>query len=88
MNWIVIVPDKPGMLEKRLEVRGQHMEGIKPLKESGRVKMGGELSPSPPLTLLPLHTPSLPLTHIITSPSFPAYCHSRQTIGNESETEQ
>lgn len=41
IDWIVIVPDKPGMREKRLEVRGQHLEGVKPLKESGRVKMGG-----------------------------------------------
>lgn len=41
-NWIVIVPDKAGMLEKRLEVRGQHFEGMKQHEASGLIKMGGE----------------------------------------------
>lgn len=42
MNWIVIVPDHPGMVAKRLEVRGQHLEGVKKHEASGLVKMGGE----------------------------------------------
>lgn len=45
-NWIVIVPDKPGTLAKRLEVRAQHMAGVKKHEASGAVKVGGESTPS------------------------------------------
>lgn len=41
-NWIVIVPDKAGVVAKRLEVRGQHLGGMKSFEASGVVKMGGE----------------------------------------------
>ncbi|KAI1466038.1 uncharacterized protein F4812DRAFT_461015 [Daldinia caldariorum] len=40
-NWLVVVPDKPGTREKRLEVRAQHFEGIKKYVESGQLKTGG-----------------------------------------------
>ncbi|CAN8105639.1 unnamed protein product [Discula destructiva] len=40
-EWLVVVPDKPGMLAKRLEVRPQHFEGLTKAKESGMFKMGG-----------------------------------------------
>ncbi|KAG6359352.1 hypothetical protein INS49_012873 [Diaporthe citri] len=40
-EWLVVVPDKPGALAKRLEVRPQHFEGLTKLKESGAFKMGG-----------------------------------------------
>ncbi|KAK6950897.1 hypothetical protein Daesc_007425 [Daldinia eschscholtzii] len=40
-NWLVVVPDKPGTREKRLEVRPQHFEGLKPYLESGQFKTGG-----------------------------------------------
>ncbi|KAK7721885.1 hypothetical protein SLS63_009410 [Diaporthe eres] len=40
-EWLVVVPDKPGALARRLEVRPQHFEGLTKLKESGAFKMGG-----------------------------------------------
>lgn len=40
-EWLVVIPDKPGALAKRLEVRPQHFEGLTKLKESGQFKMGG-----------------------------------------------
>lgn len=43
-EWLVVIPDKPGMMAKRLEVRPQHFEGLTKAKESGLFKMGGELS--------------------------------------------
>lgn len=42
-EWLVIVPDKPGMQDKRLEVRAQHLAGTKPLAESGFIKTGGAI---------------------------------------------
>lgn len=42
-EWLVVIPDKPGMMAKRLEVRPQHFEGLTKAKESGLFKMGGEL---------------------------------------------
>lgn len=44
-NWIVIVPDKPGTVAKRLEIRGQHLAGVKQHETSGLVKLGGESAP-------------------------------------------
>lgn len=41
-EWLVVIPDKPGMMAKRLEVRPQHFEGLTKAKESGLFKMGGE----------------------------------------------
>lgn len=43
-EWLVVIPDKPGMMAKRLEVRPQHFEGLTKAKESGLFKMGGEWS--------------------------------------------
>ncbi|KAI1081212.1 hypothetical protein F5B20DRAFT_537312 [Whalleya microplaca] len=40
-EWLVVVPDKPGTVQKRLEVRPKHFEGLKPLVESGLLKTGG-----------------------------------------------
>ncbi|KAI0442432.1 hypothetical protein F4803DRAFT_551157 [Xylaria telfairii] len=42
-EWLVIVPDKAGMQDKRLEIRARHLEGIKPLADSGFVKTGGAI---------------------------------------------
>ncbi|KAI0536324.1 hypothetical protein GGR58DRAFT_398225 [Xylaria digitata] len=42
-EWLVVVPDKPGVHEKRLEVRAQHLAGTKPLAESGFIKTGGAI---------------------------------------------
>ncbi|KAI8633705.1 hypothetical protein F5Y19DRAFT_470949 [Xylariaceae sp. FL1651] len=42
-EWLVVIPDKPGMQQKRLEVRPKHLEGTKPLAESGFIKTGGAL---------------------------------------------
>ncbi|KAI1778297.1 hypothetical protein F4818DRAFT_456184 [Hypoxylon cercidicola] len=40
-EWLVVVPDKPGMTQKRLEVRAQHLAGLKPYVESQQFKTGG-----------------------------------------------
>lgn len=54
-EWLVVIPDKPGMLAKRLEVRPQHFEGLTAAKESGLFKMGGMLSSSSLCFLLTAH---------------------------------
>ncbi|KAI1439275.1 hypothetical protein GGR50DRAFT_690619 [Xylaria sp. CBS 124048] len=43
MEWLVVIPDKPGMHEKRLEVRAQHLIGAKELSDKGFVKTGGAI---------------------------------------------
>ncbi|KAK1770889.1 hypothetical protein QBC33DRAFT_526064 [Phialemonium atrogriseum] len=40
-EWLVVVPDHPGMQQKRIEVRSQHLTNMKPFVESGQWKMGG-----------------------------------------------
>lgn len=40
-EWLVIVPDKPNSLQKRLAVRPLHLEKIQPLVEVGQVVFGG-----------------------------------------------
>ncbi|RHZ73489.1 hypothetical protein CDV55_108748 [Aspergillus turcosus] len=42
-EFLCIVPDKPGALAKRLEVRPTHLEGIKPLVADGVMTMGGAM---------------------------------------------
>ncbi|KAI0973849.1 hypothetical protein F4678DRAFT_458631 [Xylaria arbuscula] len=43
LEWLVVIPDKAGAHEKRLEVRAKHLGGIKPLAESGFIKTGGAI---------------------------------------------
>ncbi|KAF2771240.1 hypothetical protein EJ03DRAFT_325689 [Teratosphaeria nubilosa] len=40
-EWLVILPDKPGMLSERMKVRPQHLEGVKPLAKSKFWVLGG-----------------------------------------------
>ncbi|KAE8373450.1 hypothetical protein BDV26DRAFT_272114 [Aspergillus bertholletiae] len=40
-EFICFIPDKPGALQKRLEVRNQHLEGVRPLVENGSIVCGG-----------------------------------------------
>jgi uncharacterized protein YciI len=47
-DWLIIIPDKPGMHDKRLEVRPAHFEGLQPLVKSDDYKMGGALLNSVP----------------------------------------
>jgi uncharacterized protein YciI len=48
-EFLVVIPDFPGVQQKRLEVRPQHFAGLKPRAESGQWKMGGAiLSEVPP----------------------------------------
>ncbi|KAE8452991.1 hypothetical protein EG329_012178 [Mollisiaceae sp. DMI_Dod_QoI] len=42
-EWMVIIPDIPGRLEKRMEIRPKHFEGLKSAMEKGSFKMGGAL---------------------------------------------
>ncbi|KAI9048680.1 hypothetical protein LZ554_007511 [Drepanopeziza brunnea f. sp. 'monogermtubi'] len=42
-EWLVIMPDQPGKLAKRMEIRPAHLEGLKPALEKGFWKMGGAL---------------------------------------------
>lgn len=41
-EFLVVVPDKPGMQAKRLDVRPKHFEGLTKHIESGALKMGGK----------------------------------------------
>ncbi|PKY04484.1 hypothetical protein P168DRAFT_253636 [Aspergillus campestris IBT 28561] len=47
-EFLCILPDKPGALELRKQVRPTHIEGIKPLVESGRMVVGGAMLNSHP----------------------------------------
>ncbi|KAG5985848.1 hypothetical protein E4U54_005762 [Claviceps lovelessii] len=47
-EFLVIVPDKPGVKDKRLEVRPTHLKNMAPLVESGIFKMGGAILNSVP----------------------------------------
>ncbi|KAF4978986.1 hypothetical protein FZEAL_4717 [Fusarium zealandicum] len=47
-EFLVIAPDKPGVREKRLEVRQIHFGNMKPNIDNGSWKMGGALLNSVP----------------------------------------
>lgn len=47
-EFLVIVPDKPGAQQKRLEVRAAHLAEVKPRFENGTYKMGGAVLNSVP----------------------------------------
>ncbi|PSS27133.1 hypothetical protein M430DRAFT_94211, partial [Amorphotheca resinae ATCC 22711] len=53
-EWLVIMPDVPGTIDKRIEVRPQHFEGLKPAIDSGFWRMGGALLEEPPKENSPL----------------------------------
>ncbi|KAK5127459.1 hypothetical protein LTR85_006798 [Meristemomyces frigidus] len=40
-EWMIILPDKPGMLAKRMEVRPDHLSALKPLVDSNFFVFGG-----------------------------------------------
>ncbi|KAG2419178.1 hypothetical protein HFD88_002285 [Aspergillus terreus] len=42
-EYLCIVPDKPGALQKRLQLRSQHLEGVKPLVENSTIVVGGAM---------------------------------------------
>ncbi|KAJ5133940.1 hypothetical protein N7526_005305 [Penicillium atrosanguineum] len=42
-EFLCILPDKPGMQAKRLEVRPTHLAGVKPNVESGFIVAGGAM---------------------------------------------
>ncbi|KAF4334791.1 hypothetical protein FBEOM_11378 [Fusarium beomiforme] len=47
-EFLVVVPDKPNVREKRLEVRGIHFKNMTPNVENGSWKMGGAILNSVP----------------------------------------
>ncbi|VUC24054.1 unnamed protein product [Clonostachys rosea] len=48
-EFIAIINDKPGVLEKRKEIRPQHLAAMKPLITAGKVIAGGaQVSTHPP----------------------------------------
>ncbi|KAJ5570889.1 hypothetical protein N7535_004549 [Penicillium sp. DV-2018c] len=47
-EFLCILPDFPGAQAKRLEVRPQHLEGVKPLVASGHIVAGGAMLNSHP----------------------------------------
>ncbi|KAF2399155.1 hypothetical protein EJ06DRAFT_531477 [Trichodelitschia bisporula] len=56
-EWLVIIPDKAGALDRRMKVRPSHLSAIKPLHESGFWTFGGatlsglaEEGKTPPIT--------------------------------------
>ncbi|KAK3325791.1 hypothetical protein B0H66DRAFT_599933 [Apodospora peruviana] len=42
-EWLVVVPDFPGALDKRIDARPLHFAGLKPKLESGVYQMGGAI---------------------------------------------
>ncbi|KXX81934.1 Protein YciI [Madurella mycetomatis] len=40
-EWLVVIPDFPGVHSKRMEARPQHFAGLKPAMDSGLYQMGG-----------------------------------------------
>ncbi|CAK7562446.1 MAG: hypothetical protein SEPTF4163_000290 [Sporothrix epigloea] len=42
-EWLVVVPDKPNALAKRLEVRPTHFANLEAVTKTGRVKFGGAI---------------------------------------------
>ncbi|KAL8352001.1 hypothetical protein RB601_002362 [Gaeumannomyces tritici] len=42
-EWLVVVPDVPGTLAKRMEVRATHFADLKRFDATGNLKMGGAL---------------------------------------------
>ncbi|KAH9985940.1 hypothetical protein F4779DRAFT_611984 [Xylariaceae sp. FL0662B] len=42
-EFLVIVPDKPGTTQTRIDVRQKHFEGLKPHLDSGAYKVGGAI---------------------------------------------
>ncbi|KKZ61949.1 hypothetical protein EMCG_03567 [[Emmonsia] crescens] len=47
-EYMVIVPDKEGTLQKRVEIRGAHLANLKPVLDSGFLKLGGAMLESHP----------------------------------------
>ncbi|TVY13953.1 Fusaric acid biosynthesis protein 2 [Lachnellula arida] len=47
-EWLVILPDREGMLQKRLEARPEHLTGVKPQAEAGALLFGGAFFDDPP----------------------------------------
>ncbi|KAJ9130406.1 hypothetical protein NKR19_g9901 [Coniochaeta hoffmannii] len=48
MEFLVVVPDFPGVLDKRIAIRPQHFANLKPFVDSGTFKMGGAVLNSVP----------------------------------------
>ncbi|BCS23922.1 YciI family protein [Aspergillus puulaauensis] len=48
-RFLAVIPDKIGVLGKRMEVRGEHKNGVKLLIESGVISLGGPTLVSHPL---------------------------------------
>ncbi|KAH8424417.1 YciI family protein [Aspergillus melleus] len=48
-EWLCIIPDKPNALERRLEVRPKHYEGVKGFVSSGKLLAGGAMFESHPV---------------------------------------
>ncbi|KAK5660069.1 hypothetical protein OQA88_13538 [Cercophora sp. LCS_1] len=42
-EWLVVVPDFEGVLDKRIEARPLHFAGLKPNIDSGLFQMGGAI---------------------------------------------
>ncbi|KAI8633155.1 hypothetical protein F5Y19DRAFT_490353 [Xylariaceae sp. FL1651] len=45
-EWLVIAPDEPGAIDRRLKARPKHLEDIKPDVDSGFLVFGGPYSSS------------------------------------------
>ncbi|KAI4853673.1 hypothetical protein E4T44_00688 [Aureobasidium sp. EXF-8845] len=53
-EWMVILPDNVGALDKRMAVREQHLSAIKPAAESGFWVLGGAMLEDTPKESSPL----------------------------------
>jgi len=48
-EWLVILPDREGSLERRMAVRPQHLSALTPRVEAGFWKMGGAFLNTTPI---------------------------------------
>ncbi|PGH27757.1 hypothetical protein AJ80_00545 [Polytolypa hystricis UAMH7299] len=53
-DWLILLPDQEGAMEKRLSVRPRHFDGMQPRVDSGAWKMGGATLDEPPAEGSPL----------------------------------
>ncbi|KIW05316.1 hypothetical protein, variant 2 [Verruconis gallopava] len=48
LEWLAVIPDHEGAIQKRLEVRSKHLEGVMPLHAENKIVMGGAFFSHPP----------------------------------------
>ncbi|KAK0720905.1 hypothetical protein B0H67DRAFT_484616 [Lasiosphaeris hirsuta] len=68
-EFLVVIPDFPGVLQKRIEARNAHLSGLKPAVESGLYQMGGAILEDVPVDDSPSSLKMTGSTVVITAES-------------------